>query len=132
VFKESFVGLFSMVILVGCASSIYQVRLLGQIEDNPARLAVIDVRTASEYRKGHMPGAVNISVFTLPFRIGEIPVESKDEPLVVYCAHGPRAGLAGFILKVAGFKSVYHLEGDMKGWLAEGLPVEGLVIGSDE
>ncbi len=122
--KKSFVGFFFLVIIGGCASSISQVGLLEEIDDDPPGLAVIDVRTASEYRRGHIPGAVNISVFTLPFRLGKIPVNSKDEPLVVYCAHGPRAGLAGFILKVAGYKNIHHLEGDMKGWLAEGLPVE--------
>jgi len=130
--KDGFIGLFFLVIVGGCASSISQVGLLGQIEDDPARLAVIDVRTSSEYRKGHIPGAVNISVFTLPFRLGKIPVNSKDDPLVVYCAHGPRAGLAGFILKIAGFKNVHHLEGDMKGWQAGGLPVEAQGMDSDE
>jgi rhodanese-related sulfurtransferase len=108
----------------GCATSINIGNMNERLAEAPASLVLLDVRTNSEYRKGHLPGAVNISVFVLPFRLGRIPVKSKEDPLVVYCAHGPRAGLAGFILKVAGFKSVHHLEADLKGWRAEGILVE--------
>ena len=106
-----------------CATSINIDTLNDRQAEAPPSLVVLDVRTDSEYRKGHLPGAVNISVFVLPFRLGRIPVKSKEDPLVVYCSHGPRAGLAGFILKVAGFKRVHHLESDLKGWRAEGLLV---------
>ena len=104
-----------------CATSISHGTLNERLAGAPASLVVLDVWTNSEYRKGHLPGAVNISVFVLPFRLGRIPVKSKEDPLVVYCSHGPRAGLAGFILKVAGFKRVHHLETDLKGWRAEGI-----------
>lgn len=127
-FRHCFMSLVCLLILSGCASSLSRVEYLGQRESQIFMSVVLDVRTASEFQKGHIPGAVNYSVFTLPFRLGTIPVKSKNEPLVIYCAHGPRASLAGFILKVAGFKSVHHLEGDMKGWQAEGLPVEGTLV----
>lgn len=124
-FKPCFSWLACLLILAGCASSLPRQEYVSKRENGSFAPVVLDVRTASEFRRGHIPGAVNISVFTLPFRLAKIPVKSKDRPLVVYCAHGPRAGLAGFILKVAGFMEVHHLEGDMKGWQAEDLPVEG-------
>ena len=124
-FSRCFLGLGCLLIFAGCASPLSPAEYVGQRKNALLAPVILDVRTASEFRQGHIPGAVNISVFTLPFRLGRIPITSKDEPLVVYCAHGPRAGLAGFILRVAGFKNVRHLEGDMKGWRAEGLPVEG-------
>jgi rhodanese-related sulfurtransferase len=107
----------------GCATSISHGTMNERLVDAPMSLVLLDVRTNSEYRKGHLPGAVNISVFVLPFRLGRIPVKSKEDQLVVYCAHGPRAGLAGFILKVAGFKRVHHLEADLEGWRADGILV---------
>ncbi len=94
---------------------------LGHEKDAPA---VVDVRTGFEFNKGHLPGAVNISLLVLPFHLTTIPVKGKDDPVVVYCSHGPRAGLAGFILRLAGFKDVLHLRGDMTGWESGGLLVE--------
>jgi rhodanese-related sulfurtransferase len=115
--------IFLFLLTSGCATSISHGTLNERLEEAAASPLVLDVRTNSEYRKGHLPGAVNISVFVLPFRLGRIPVKSKEDPLVVYCSHGPRAALAGFILKVAGFKRVHHLETDLKGWRAEGILV---------
>ncbi len=115
---------FLSLLISGCATSISHGTLNDRLTEAPASLVVLDVRTNSEYRKGHLPGAVNISVLVLPFRLGRIPVKSKEDPLVVYCSHGPRAGLAGFILKVAGFKRVHQLEADLKGWRAEGILVK--------
>jgi rhodanese-related sulfurtransferase len=127
-FRRSYVLLLSILflatLLAGCASSISSSELLARIGKGGPEVAVVDVRTKGEFRKGHLPGAVNIGILGLPFRLDEIPVESKDDPLVVYCAHGPRAGLAGFMLRIAGFKKVFHLDGDMNGWRANGLPVE--------
>jgi len=108
----------------GCASSINSSTLLDELKGGEPQPVIVDVRTAGEFRRGHVPGALNISVLSLPFRLKEIPVESKDRPVVVYCAHGPRAGLAGFVLKLAGFTEVYHLQADMAGWRAGGLPIE--------
>ena len=123
-FRHIFSRVLCFLVLTGCASSLSHGEYVGMRENVSTAVVILDVRTASKFRQGHIPGAVNISVFTLPFRLGKIPVKSKEEPLVVYCAHGPRAGLAGFILKVAGFKKVHHLDSDMKGWRTRGLPVE--------
>ena len=106
----------------GCASKYMRQDFAEQLDTESAPY-VIDVRTKGAFKKGHIPGAIHINVFSLPFRMDEIKVD-KDEPVVVYCAHGPRAGLAGFFLRLAGFKKVYHLDGDWAQWKKEGLPIE--------
>lgn len=105
----------------GCASKYVRQDFVEQLDTEDAPY-VIDVRTKGGFKKGHIPGAININVFSLPFRMDEIRVQ-KNKPVVVYCAHGPRASLAGFFLRLAGFKKVYHLEGDWVQWKKEGLPV---------
>jgi hydroxyacylglutathione hydrolase len=110
--------------LGGCASAISSSDLLSRLGDDTVELAVVDVRTGFEFNKGHLPGAVNISLLVLPFQLAKVPVKGKDDPVVVYCSHGPRAGLAGFILRLAGFKDVLHLRGDMTDWKSSGLVVE--------
>ena len=114
--------LFLCCMVSGCASKYARQDFVEQLDTENAPF-VIDVRTKGGFKKGHIPGAININVFSLPFRMDEIKVD-KDEPVVVYCAHEPHAGLAGFFLRLAGFKKVYHLEGDWVQWKKEGLPVE--------
>lgn len=110
-------------LLTGCAATIDSASLAARLAAPEGRPAVVDVRTGSEYAGGHLPGAVNIPVQALPFRMAAVPVHERSEPVVVYCAHGPRAGLAGFFLRVAGFSEVNHLQGDIRSWRAAGYPL---------
>jgi len=70
---------------------------------------VLDVRSPAEYASGHFPRAQNIPVNDLHSRFHEI--ESKDRPIIVYCASGMRSALARRILKSAGFSDVTNAGG---------------------
>ena len=96
--------------------------LLAGIAANEAPL-ILDVRTPEEFARGHVPGARNIAIDELALRIDEISDHRADE-VVVYCERGPRALRASGLLADAGFASVRHLEGDMSGWRAAGLPTD--------
>ena len=74
---------------------------------------LLDVRSPEEFAAGHLPGAVNIAVQELPARVSE--VGSKDRPVVVYCAAGPRAARAARLLADAGHTRVLNL-GAMDRW----------------
>ncbi len=84
---------------------------------------IIDVRSRAEYEGGHVPGAVHVPFWAAYGRAAEIPAP-PDAPLVVYCAHGPRAGLAKLALRLSGFKRIMYLEGHMSGWKKAGFPLE--------
>ncbi len=105
------------------APTLGQEQLLERIESKDPELVVLDVRTAKEFADGHVPGAVNISHDELEDRIRELD-ESRDKDVVVYCRSGRRTGIALGILERAGFKRLYHLEGDYLGWTAAGRAVE--------
>ncbi len=81
---------------------------------------LIDVRTPEEFAGGHIPGAINISVESLPDRLDEVP---EDVPLVVYCRSGNRSATAGEILVNNGYQPVYDL-GGIRDWVAQGFEVE--------
>jgi len=66
---------------------------------------ILDVRTPSEYKSGHIAGAVNVSHEKLPKGLGK-KVPSKSRPLVVYCQSGSRSGAALRTLKAAGYSNV--------------------------
>lgn len=84
---------------------------------------VLDVRSDSEYAEGHVPGALHIPFRSVDDRYDELPV-AKDDPIVVYCAHGPRASWAEHSLREAGFTNVIQLDGHMSAWKEAGLPLE--------
>jgi len=96
--------------------------LLAGIDANAAPL-ILDVRTPEEFARGHVPGARNIAIDELARRIDELSGHRQEE-IVVYCEGGPRAERASDLLADAGFDSVRHLEGDMSGWRAAGLPTD--------
>ena len=66
---------------------------------------IIDVRTAGEYRSGHIRGSVNIPLDTLQRNLSKL---KKDKPIITCCASGMRSASAKSILKSGGFTEVYN------------------------
>ena len=97
--------------------------LLARIDAGNAP-AIVDVRSAWEYRNGHVPGAIHLPFWTIGSHIAEIPAGPDDE-IVVYCGHGPRAWRAGGVLKRHGFTKVTYLKGHMHAWRQSQLREEG-------
>jgi len=81
---------------------------------------VLDVRERSEWRDGHIPGAVSMPLSELQQRAGTL---SASRPLLVHCAHEFRSTIAGSLLQRAGFE-VSHLIGGFDAWRQAGKPVE--------
>jgi len=80
----------------------------GQVD--PA--AVIDVRQASEYASGHLPGARGIELGALPREAARL----GDQPVVTMCGHGERAATAASVLERAGHAGVAVLAGGPPDW----------------
>ncbi|MEP7284819.1 MAG: rhodanese-like domain-containing protein [Chloroflexota bacterium] len=81
---------------------------------------LIDVRTADEYASGHIAGAINIPVQTLPDQLTEVP---HGKPVIVYCHGGNRSGQAANILDKAGYTQIYDMQGGLIAWSGAGLPL---------
>ncbi|MBN2794417.1 MAG: FAD-dependent oxidoreductase [Clostridia bacterium] len=62
---------------------------------------VIDTRTEEEYAYGAYPGAINIPLDELEYRVPELG--SKDRKITLYCASGARSAYGLQILKAYGF-----------------------------
>ncbi|WP_024506724.1 rhodanese-like domain-containing protein [Bradyrhizobium sp. ARR65] len=90
---------------------------------------VVDVRDAPEVEKsGKAKGAVHVSRGMLEFRADpESPYHDKnfvkDKNVILYCASGGRAALAGKLLKDMGYDHVYNI-GGFKDWADSGGAVE--------
>ena len=85
--------------------------------------AVLDVRTREEYLAGHVHGAVNVPFDEIGRRIGDLDA-LRERPVLVYCGHGPRAWIAGAVLRRHGFRTIRFLRGHMAAWRRAGLPEE--------
>ncbi|CAG5077432.1 rhodanese-like domain-containing protein [Parvicella tangerina] len=70
---------------------------------------IVDVRTPSEYRMGHIKGSINIPLQELNRKHKKL---NKNQTIITCCASGVRSASAKNILESNGFKEVYN----GKGW----------------
>jgi hydroxyacylglutathione hydrolase len=74
---------------------------------------VVDVRSESEWRVGHVPGALNIPLAQLTRRVGEL----RDAgAVVVHCQGGARSAVAASVLRAAGIQHVTNADGGYPAW----------------
>lgn len=73
----------------------------------------IDTRTAEQFAKETIPGAVNIEWRQVLDRVDEIP---KGKPVVLFCNTGSLSAQAVFALRVAGRDNVLVLQSGLDGW----------------
>ena len=71
---------------------------------------VIDVRTAEEFRQGHLPDAVNIPYDEIGSRVSELPSD-RSRTIVLYCRSGRRSGIAKQTLEGVGFTNAINAGG---------------------
>jgi hydroxyacylglutathione hydrolase len=84
--------------------------------------AIIDVRTASEFARGRIDGALSFPYTRIKTRLDELP---KGTRLHMYCGSGARAAMAASFLRARGHE-VVHVDGICQKCeaiaLAEGVP----------
>ncbi len=114
-------ALAALALLAGCASHVEPEELLAQIDAGNPPL-IIDVRSEAEYGDGHIPGALHVPFWKLAANLDAVPADA--ETVVLYCEHGPRAGIARAQLWFAEPANVAYLDGHMSAWRERGLPTE--------
>ncbi|NSL51920.1 rhodanese-like domain-containing protein [Calidifontibacillus erzurumensis] len=75
-------------------------------------LHLIDVREVHEVATGKIPGAVNIPLGLLEFRLHEL---DKSKEYIIICRSGARSGRAVQFLESRGYKAV-NMVGGMLEW----------------
>ncbi len=76
------------------------------------RLNIIDVREVDEVETGKIPGAVNIPLGLIEFRMHEL---DKSKEYIMVCRSGARSGRASQLLESYGFNIINMVDG-MLSW----------------
>ena len=70
---------------------------------------LLDVRSKQEYEEGHLPQAINISLYDLTKQIQK-QISNKTTCIIVYCSSGFRSKQAQELLEKMGYEEVYNLK----------------------
>ena len=89
-------------------------------DEEPDRIAVLDVREPGEVANGAIENSVSIPLGKLASRLAEL---DRGKLLVVQCKSGYRSSIATSILRRAGFRDIANLIGGIDAWKTAGLPV---------
>ena len=84
---------------------------------------ILDVRSAAEFEKGHIPGAINIDINSTRFG-DKVATLDKGKTYLVNCAVGMRSARACQKLAAIGFTNLVDLAPGFDGWKKAGRPVE--------
>ncbi len=79
---------------------------------------VLDIRSATDYNTGHIPGAINVQ---LPDVLTAVAAQGwpSDEPIAVVCKTGQSAGHAKIALELSGYDNVKWMTYGMCSWDAD-------------
>ena len=79
---------------------------------------IVDVRTPSEYKSGHIPGALNIPLDSIKSKSGDL--KSKNKVVITCCRSGARSAAAiAELEKRFGFDNLYNLKGGIMAYSKE-------------
>lgn len=82
-----------------------------------ARLYVLDVRDATQFGQGHIPGAHNIEWRRVFAERARLP---RDRTILIYCNTSSFAAQVAVALRLDGFENVRLLYGGYQQWKASG------------
>jgi len=90
---------------------------------NHENALVLDTRSMTEFKTGHIVDAINIPLNNLGKQLNTLE-KHKDRPIIICCRSGSRSAMACKTLKKSGFENVHNLKGGMMAWENASLPVK--------
>ena len=132
--KINAIALLTLILMVVCASRAAEgslpatnVKRIGVEELDKLRTntnaVLLDVRSAAEFEKGHIPAAINIDINSQQF-VEKAAALDKSKTYLVNCAVGMRSARACKKLEGMGFTNLFDLAPGFDGWKKAGKPVQ--------
>jgi len=86
-----------------------------RLQDQKAKLFLLDVRQPQEYEHVNIEGATLIPLPQLTARLSELEPHRNDL-IVIHCHHGGRSMQATMFLRQQGFTNVKNMTGGIDAW----------------
>lgn len=122
-------GIFIILLILLLIEEARSKGLLGQIGPqelvqmiNRESAVVVDIRNREAFQEGHIVGAVNFPQAELEKDFTKLS-KYKDQPIVVVCVMGQKAGDVAIKLKKQNYQRVYALSGGMNAWKNAQMPL---------
>lgn len=116
-------GLLAAEPLLKQASGVKSVSVLEMPQLTREKSIVVDVSDPADYKKAHIPDAVNMPAKSLSNDLKQIE-KHKNKNVILVCRMGNKAQSVAKQLIRNGFEKVYVLNGGMNAWEKENLPVK--------
>lgn len=81
-----------------------------EIIDNENDIIILDVRSESEYKEGHISNSILIPVSELESKAENL-LKEKEQTILIYCRSGNRSAKAAEILSKLGYTNIYDFGG---------------------
>ncbi len=94
--------------------------LAQQLQADPSRYRLIDVRGPGEWAQGVIEGAELVPLHVVPLQLDQW---QDEKPIVFYCRSGARSAQACAYLMSRGHDQVVNLRGGVLDWVRNGLPL---------
>lgn len=93
-----------------------------QLTRKEPKIRILDIRPYDEYKKEHIPGAVNLDYNGHEFQ-SKVEKLDKNKIYLIYCKSGVRGGYFLEKMQESGFTGVYNILGGFVAWKISKLPL---------
>lgn len=84
--------------------------------------AILDVRSPSNFSKGHLVGSINIAAADIEANLSKLQ-KYQNKPLIIVCDRGNSASRVALTLRRKGFTEPKVLAGGIEAWKSAKLPL---------
>lgn len=102
--------------------------LSSKIEQNPAGIELVDIRTPAEVARGVIPDALVLPMHLIPLKLDHFATSDKE--FVIYCRTGSRSAQACMFLNQQGINNVVNLRGGIMSWAQHGMNIDQMPAGN--
>lgn len=118
--SEKLIALANAVYIAGGAPMTYKMVSMSEgleIAKNNPNAIIVDVRHDDEYKAGHIPGAVLLTMETITAETAANVLPDKSQMILIYCRSGRRSKIAAQTLLELGYTNLIEFGGilDYKG-----------------
>lgn len=101
----------------------YAINVVTARERHAGGATLLDVRTKEEWRQGHVPGSVRVSLDSISQRRDALARQYAGNEVLVICRSGNRSARAAAMFRDMGITAI-NVRGGINAWSRKDLPLK--------